>query len=304
MYFWKIESLKNDIRSNKLSERDRFNYALIYIVLNALSLELMSYSGYEIGNYWDSFNSISNILIVIVGTIFAFKENGGREGNDFLGRYFSINFVMLIRFMAILMPMIIVWLAAQSLIYADEETISTTYLDTLPFIAWYALFYWRICYHIKGVNTVLIENVDSSNRSIKTKGISKSILKWYGIFSGVSFGIAILFILLIFVVPYLTAPDTLDSEEATALLQYEVDAYRSKPYKEIISLIEKPQLKELTGKSGAWYKLEIYAFWDKEPNEEVRVVGSISDAGKSAYSPMTLDFIMDPSGKFIDECNE
>ena len=40
MYFWNIESLKSDIVAERLAEKDRFKYALIYIVFNIIEQKL------------------------------------------------------------------------------------------------------------------------------------------------------------------------------------------------------------------------------------------------------------------------
>jgi len=39
--------------------------------------------------------------------------------------------------------------------------------------------------------------------------------------------------------------------------------------------------------SGTWYQIEIEAFWDGEPNEDIRVLGSIDDG----FSPLSEAFI-------------
>jgi len=152
MYFWKIQNLKNDISNNNFNEHDRFIYATIYIVLCAVGMEAMAWMPIDNPNIWDYIRPISNTTIVLVGTIMAYKSNGGRNGKDFLGRYFSIGFVIIIRFMAILIPLFII-LMVYFFYTADEngEVVSTAG-DNIPFLIWYAALYWRICNHIKDVS--------------------------------------------------------------------------------------------------------------------------------------------------------
>jgi hypothetical protein len=107
--FWKIEELKNHIRTGKLSEKDRFISALIYIVFSSVNIELVLYLPVENVNFLDYINSLINIVIVFVGTIFAYKINASANGSDFLGKYFSIGFVLTVRFLVYLIPILILY---------------------------------------------------------------------------------------------------------------------------------------------------------------------------------------------------
>ena len=153
MYFWKVEKLKEDIQTNKLMEKDRFIYALIYIVLGAIAMEVLLLMPIEDGNIWDLINGVVNVLIVTLGTIYAFKANGANDGNDFLGKYFSIGFVVTIRFLVYAIPLFILLFAYYFYAFGEEEEIPTNYIDVIPFLVWYIAMYWRIYVHIKQVNS-------------------------------------------------------------------------------------------------------------------------------------------------------
>ena len=153
MYFWKIEKLKEDIRTNQLTEKDRFIYTLIYLILGAIAMEVMMLMPLEDGNVWDLINSVTNVLIVTFGTIYAFKANGSNYGSDFLGKYFSIGFVVAIRFLVYAIPLFILLFVYYFYAFGEEEEIPTNYIDVIPFLIWYIAMYWRICVHIKQVNS-------------------------------------------------------------------------------------------------------------------------------------------------------
>lgn len=68
MYFWDVQSLKNDIRANKLSEKDKFLYMFLSIAFVTIGIELISISPLEPQNVWDAVESVSYILIVLFGT--------------------------------------------------------------------------------------------------------------------------------------------------------------------------------------------------------------------------------------------
>lgn len=151
MYFWNINQLKEDIRTNKLTESKRFKYAIVTLAVFAIGME--SRVSLENINIWDDISSISIILIQIVGIFFAYKANNGSMGTDFLGRYFAIYFVVSIRFLVFVIPVIIGVLLYYFYAFDFEEGIPSTSVDTIPFIIWTGILYWRVYVHIKQVNS-------------------------------------------------------------------------------------------------------------------------------------------------------
>lgn len=149
MYFWNIEKLKEDIRAGQLTERNRFYYALIFILSSAIGAEFGVFFPIENTNTFDHINSSFYIAITLVGTIATYKLNGANEGKDFLGKYFSISFVVGIRCLGYA----ILFLFAPYFYYYSvvntSESVDTGYIETIPFLIWYAAMYWRICVHIK-----------------------------------------------------------------------------------------------------------------------------------------------------------
>ena len=151
MYFWNIENLKKDISEDRLSEKDRFIYVLIPLLLLALTIETTRHTMGENINHWDIIDSTFNVLIILIGAIFSFKANGGSNGSDFLGKYFSISFVMSIRFIVYAIPLFIM-LYAYYFMFSAENHSTTNAIDVIPFLLWCAALYWRIYFHIKQLN--------------------------------------------------------------------------------------------------------------------------------------------------------
>ncbi|NAZ94490.1 hypothetical protein [Vibrio toranzoniae] len=145
MYFWNIESLKSDIVAERLAEKDRFKYALIYIVFNIIAFEYFQEESVGEVSLWLQVEAALNVIIVLVGTYFAYKANGGENGQDFLGRYFSISFVVSIRFSVLLFLMIFVLLMYQS---AFGE-VSSSPLEICMFLLWTTLLYANIVKHMR-----------------------------------------------------------------------------------------------------------------------------------------------------------
>ena len=151
MYIWKISRLKEDIKSDSLTEQDRFIYALVYVALSALCFEAMSFIPVESSNIWDYIYSIGSVLIVIIGTILAFKANGGSHGADFLGRYLSIGFVVAVRFMVILLPLLIALSIYYDYAFSIDEEIVSTPAEIIIFLIWNTAVYWRLYKHMQEV---------------------------------------------------------------------------------------------------------------------------------------------------------
>lgn len=149
MYFWKIEKLKEDIRQDRLTEKDKFLYMLVSVVIYAILFEILAYMPAENSNQWDYIESIGNILLALLGTIFVFRANGGSQGRDFLGRYFALSLVVSIRFLVYSLPLFVLYVGLFTAVNENEAVSATTYVDVASIFLWTVAMYWRICVHIK-----------------------------------------------------------------------------------------------------------------------------------------------------------
>ena len=108
MYFWKINELKKQIVERGLSEAQVFYYILLFVGFSIAGVELVGYFPYEEPNGWSYLQSGLNFIIPIAGTIAAYHVNGGENGKAFAAKYFSISFVVLVRFLVYLIPVMVV----------------------------------------------------------------------------------------------------------------------------------------------------------------------------------------------------
>lgn len=125
MYFWNIEKLKEDIRADRTTEKDRFIYALTYLGLGAIGVEFLTHAPTELRGEggWDIVVSASNVLIIILGTILVFKANGPNDRIDFLGRYWSIEFVVNVRLIVFALPIFAMCFLLLEYVFGNEATI-------------------------------------------------------------------------------------------------------------------------------------------------------------------------------------
>ena len=148
MYFWNIESLKEDIVNGLFADKELIPYVVIYVGLYAVSIEIIGYLPYEDINVWTYVLSILNVIIPIAGTIYAYKCNGGANGTNFASKYFSIGFVVGVRFLAYLIPLMVLMIVYWVVVFSDQEELSTTILEVVLFSSWYALLYFKMANHI------------------------------------------------------------------------------------------------------------------------------------------------------------
>jgi hypothetical protein len=91
-----------------------------------------------------------------------------------------------------------------------------------------------------------------------------------------------------------------NTAEARQLLAAKLAELRRRSYSDLLRLME-PEGLEVAGPSGVTYQLEVEAFWDDEPQRNLRVLASIDDGGWRAFHPLTDDFIVAPDGSFVGE---
>ena len=151
MYFWRINTLKRILIEKGLSENNAFKYMLWYTALTAIGVEMISYFPLEVVNNWDYIDSTLAILIPVIGTIFAYKSNGSDTGKDFLARYISISFVILIRFMLYLVPIMFILTYYYISVFDENTEIYTTPLEVALFTIWYIALYYSIAKHVNDV---------------------------------------------------------------------------------------------------------------------------------------------------------
>jgi len=151
MYFWKIKLLKQQLIEQGLSEKQLFYYILIYVALSFIVIEMAGYFPNETPNAWDYFQSSMNIAIPIIGTIFAFRANGGNEGVRFAERYFSISLVVAIRFSVLLFPIMAVLMTYWFFNCDVQNEFHSSQPEVVLFSIWDIALYGYITKHIRQV---------------------------------------------------------------------------------------------------------------------------------------------------------
>jgi hypothetical protein len=79
-------------------------------------------------------------------------------------------------------------------------------------------------------------------------------------------------------------------------LQKTLEQFRQYSFKEIQAIIGNILTFQGDGESGVQYQIEVEAFWDGKPGQDIMLLGAIDDGGWRAFSPLSDSFIMSPDG--------
>ena len=148
MYLWKIKNLKQDIKENKLTKKDNLLYASFFSILY---LGLLIQSIIQINSLWNIEMVVLQVLISILGIIYAYVQNGAFKGQDFFKHFTSVGWVFLLRslfFMSIGMLNLYV----MTYLFGVEELFSAKNAIIIAMV-FELLLYWRIGSHIASLKT-------------------------------------------------------------------------------------------------------------------------------------------------------
>jgi hypothetical protein len=93
----------------------------------------------------------------------------------------------------------------------------------------------------------------------------------------------------------------MDKGEARSVLRAHMARYRTRSYAELAAEINRLEVCETLGASGATYQIETQVFWDDNQRQNLRVSGAIDDGGLRAFLPLCEDFVMAPDGTILGE---
>jgi predicted HAD superfamily phosphohydrolase len=92
---------------------------------------------------------------------------------------------------------------------------------------------------------------------------------------------------------------TMNKEEALRILALEMQAMRSRSYRQLASLAGSSMVVSRSGSGGTEYQIEVQIVPDnpRNPQGDIRVIASIDDGRLfSSIKPLTMDFIKSPGG--------
>lgn len=152
MYFINVEALKQQLREKRFNQMHAVSYLVALCVLWYLPLGLLG----DGTTLWDSASFWASLVIMVGGTMMAYKVNGGAQGEQFLERFLSLSWVMLWRVLPLLV--LLGWIAVilRTMTYGDNYYQLTAFGFTFSVVA-ELLYYQRIYSHLRQLNATETE---------------------------------------------------------------------------------------------------------------------------------------------------
>lgn len=148
MYFWKTGSLVEDLKSNKVTERNFKNYYLASSLLMMISYYLAMTVPPE-NMTMILIEAVGSIGITVFGIDFVFKCNGGDSGSNFINKALCLSFPLMIKvFVAGFFIGFAVGIMEAASLF--QQVIEIVYTGLVLLIQ--VIFFWRLAVHIQRVN--------------------------------------------------------------------------------------------------------------------------------------------------------
>jgi hypothetical protein len=160
MYFWNLRALKRDLVAATLTESQLFRYFLAVLMFEAALWQLLALFPSEAEpGLWEYLDVAAALVLTLAGTVIAYRVNGAGDGRNFLGRYFPIMWVLTVRFLAGLVPLMVVLVGALLVAggwFAEPDAGAEDAADVMWAVAVAAwaitvLFYYRLAVHVRDV---------------------------------------------------------------------------------------------------------------------------------------------------------
>jgi hypothetical protein len=149
MYFWKTGSLVEDLKNNKVTERNFKNYYLALSLLGMISCYLAMTAPPE-NMTMMLIDAISSIGITVVGIGFVFKCNGGDSGSNFINKALCLSFPLMVK---VFVAGFFIGVVAAGFMEAgslSQQVIEIAYMALGLLLQ--VIFFWRLAVHIQRVN--------------------------------------------------------------------------------------------------------------------------------------------------------
>jgi hypothetical protein len=160
MYIWNIKALKKELAANTLTESQVFAYFLAMLTLETLLYQLAPlFPSTGDTDVWDYAYFVGSVFFTLGGTLVAYRMNGGSAGRSFLVRYFPLMWVLTVRFLVFLLPLLVLAMIPMAYFYetlfgtdaaGDDFAALSMYVVLLSWL-WYLAFYYRLAVHLRDV---------------------------------------------------------------------------------------------------------------------------------------------------------
>lgn len=159
MYFWNTNKLIDDLKNERLADKDYKNYYLISASITFLMMFAIRFSP-VVDIVPSTINTVITILMLIIAVNFCFTANGGGHGKQFLNRLICISLpitikIFLVYFLLFVFIVIILVFSMRFIDISQTQKIFSPYqgwISLVTSILVQAIMYWRFYVAFKKIN--------------------------------------------------------------------------------------------------------------------------------------------------------
>jgi len=150
MYWVRLHRLKNELIEGRVSEHQAFPYFLAVLIVDAILIN--SSLAFPGGDFTPDVISLAQIIIpvaiIVIATLLLYHTNGSTEGRSFFVRYFSLVWVVGIRFMPFAAAILGAWFY---FVFFEAGEYEPGWQAIALWSSIYGLYYWRVWVHFRDV---------------------------------------------------------------------------------------------------------------------------------------------------------
>jgi len=144
MNFIRYQPLKEKLKTRTLSDREALPYLILFTGLAAALYLVPTPNEF---NMWDWIGGALSVSMAVGSVIYAYKQNGGRQGFDLIQKYTVMGWVVAVRCILAFIPIAFaLYLLGEALGVTSD---STGWFDVLIIAGFEAVFYQRVGRHIR-----------------------------------------------------------------------------------------------------------------------------------------------------------
>lgn len=102
MYFWNIKALKQRLADQQISDQETYKYLLFLLALYLVGGVFSDFTILPVPEPWQVREKSLFISLQVLGLVWCYRQNGGRESKDFIKRLICLLFVFSNRFFTFL----------------------------------------------------------------------------------------------------------------------------------------------------------------------------------------------------------
>ena len=157
MYFVRYKTLKEELTTHSLTDREALPYLIATSVIAILVITLT----HERESDWEWLFKLTEVSLAVFGTLYCFRNNGGKEGHDFILKFLVLGWITLCRCVLLFIPITFLYVYGLDFLYAEytfttvDFIINEELVDLGIFLIFTSIFYLHLGKHLRDTCTLL-----------------------------------------------------------------------------------------------------------------------------------------------------